>query len=54
MSKSEENQNLFELMQDMLQRNLSAWQNEEDSVQEEHEELITDLEDLLNRIELES
>lgn len=31
------------VMLDLLRRNLNAWEDEEDSVQEEHEEMIVDL-----------
>lgn len=33
---------------DLLHRNLDAWDGEEDSVKEEHEELITDLRNFLD------
>ncbi|MCO5730111.1 hypothetical protein [Rhizobium sp. SSA_523] len=36
-----------ERMLDLLHRNLAAWEDEEESVQEEHEDLITDLRNFL-------
>lgn len=38
-----------EAMLDLLHRNLDAWEDEEESAQEEHEELITDLREFLGR-----
>jgi hypothetical protein len=39
----------IEELWEMLQRNWEAWDDEEDSVKEEHQELIDDLEALLDR-----
>jgi hypothetical protein len=34
----------------LLQQSHNAWENEEDSVKEEHEELISDISDCLERL----
>lgn len=42
--------NNYDRMIDLLVRNLAAWEDEEESVKEEHEELITELRNFLDGV----